>query len=177
MRAIPLTVTALAAALALTACSNSSSGGSNSSSSSSKNGSTCEIGKVSVQVGPASVAPTAGDSGEVPVSITNQSAPCTLDGFAGVTLKAGGTSASLSSLSGAKNQKLKLAKGDSATFSISYVRGKDGDTASLAATSMTVSLPGSDATQSFPWKYGPVVGKGSAEKPNASVGAFQQAGD
>ncbi|MEU9455381.1 DUF4232 domain-containing protein [Streptomyces sp. NPDC048277] len=171
MRAIPLTVTALAAALALTACNNSGSGSSN------KNSSACEIGKVSVQVGSASVAPAAGDTGEVPVSITNQSAPCTLDGFAGVTLKAGGTSASLSSLSGAKNEKLKLAKGDSATFSISYVRGKDGDASSLAATSLTVSLPGSDATQSFPWKYGPVVGKGSADKPNATVGAFQQAGD
>ena len=171
MRAIPLTVTALAAALALTACDNGGGG------SSSKNSSACEIGKVSVQVGSASVAPAAGDTGEVPVSLTNQSAPCTLDGFAGVTLKAGGTSASLSSLSGAKNQKLKLAKGDSATFSISYVRGKDGDAASLAATSMEVSLPGSDTTQSFPWKYGAVAGKRSAAKPNATVGAFQQAGD
>ncbi|MFI6252562.1 DUF4232 domain-containing protein [Streptomyces sp. NPDC051016] len=171
MRVFPLTVTALAAALALTACDSGGSG------SSSKNSSACEIGKVSVQVGSASVAPAAGDTGEVPVSLTNQSAPCTLDGFAGVALKAGGTSASLSSLSGAKNQKLKLAKGDSATFSISYVRGKDGDAASLAATSMEVSLPGSDATQSFPWKYGAVAGNGSATKPNATVGAFQQAGD
>ncbi|MGW7426499.1 DUF4232 domain-containing protein [Streptomyces sp. NPDC054813] len=171
MRAIPLTVTALAAALALTACDDGNAG------TSSKNSSACEVGKVSVQVGSASVAPAAGDTGEVPVSITNQSAPCTLDGFPGVTLKAGGTSATVSNLSGAKADKLKLAKGDSATFSISYVRAKDGDKAGLAATSMTVSLPGSDATQSFPWKYGPVAGKGSADKPNATVGAFQQAGD
>ncbi|MFF3989179.1 DUF4232 domain-containing protein [Streptomyces sp. NPDC001797] len=171
MRAIPLTVTAVAAALALTACNGSGS------SSSGKNSSACEIGKVSVQVGSASVAPAAGDTGEVPVSITNQSAPCTLDGFAGVTLKAGGTSAAVGAQAGAKSVQLKLAKGDSATFSISYVRGKDGDKASLAATSLTVSLPGGDATESFPWKYGAVAGKGTAEKPNASVGAFQQAGD
>ncbi|MGW7545760.1 DUF4232 domain-containing protein [Streptomyces sp. NPDC054770] len=171
MRVIPLTVTTLAAALALTACGNGGSG------SSGKNSSACEIGKVSVQVGSASVAPTTGDTGEVPVSITNQSAPCTLDGFAGVTLKAGGTSAAVAAQSGAKTDKLKLAKGDSATFSVSYVRGKDGDKASLAATSMTVSLPGSDATQSFPWKYGAVAGKGTAEEPNAAVGTFQQAGD
>ncbi|MEU9156489.1 DUF4232 domain-containing protein [Streptomyces sp. NPDC048417] len=174
MRAIPLTVTALAAALALTACDDGNAGNAGASG---KNSSACEVGKVSVQVGSASVAPAAGDTGEVPVSITNQSAPCTLDGFAGVTLKAGGTSATLATLSGAKSEKLKLAKGDSATFSISYVRGKDGDKASLAATSVTVSLPGSDATESFPWKYGPVAGKGSADKPNATVGAFQQAGD
>ncbi|MEW1773088.1 DUF4232 domain-containing protein [Streptomyces sp. NPDC086777] len=175
MRAIPLTVTAVAAALALTACNGSGSG----SSSSGKNSSACEIGKVSVQVGSASVAPAAGDTGEVPVSITNQSAPCTLDGFAGVTLKAGGgTSAAVGTQSGAKSVQLKLAKGDSATFSISYVRGKDGDGGSLAATSLTVALPGGDATESFPWKYGAVAGRqGAAEKPNASVGAFQQAGD
>ncbi|WP_189263171.1 DUF4232 domain-containing protein [Streptomyces fuscichromogenes] len=172
MRVIPLTVTALAAALALTACDNGGGSGS-----SGKNSSTCEIGKVSVQVGSASVAPTTGDTGEVPVSITNQSAPCTLDGFAGVTLKGGGASATVAPQSGAKTDKLKLAKGDSATFSITYVRGKDGDKASLAATSLTVSLPGGDATQSFPWKYGAVAGKGAADKPNAAVGAFQQAGD
>ncbi|MFJ8494787.1 DUF4232 domain-containing protein [Streptomyces sp. NPDC094038] len=171
MRAIPLTVTAVAAALALTACNGSGSG------SSGKNSSACQIGKVSVQVGSASVAPAAGDTGEVPVSLTNQSAPCTLDGFAGVTLKAGGTAAAVAAQSGAKSDKLTLAKGDSATFSISYVRGKDGDQASLAATSLTVSLPGSDATESFPWKYGAVAGKGAADKPNAAVGAFQQAGD
>lgn len=171
MRVIPLTVTALAAAFALTACGTGGSG------SSGKNSSACEIGKVSVQVGSASVAPAAGDTGEVPVSITNQSAPCTLDGFAGVTLKAAGTSAAVAAQSGAKTEKLKLAKGDSATFSVSYVRGKDGDQASLAATSMTVSLPGTAATQSFPWKYGVVAGKGSAEKVNAAVGAFQQVGD
>ncbi|MEV7320292.1 DUF4232 domain-containing protein [Streptomyces sp. NPDC093970] len=171
MRAIPLTVTALAAALALTACDDGNGGASG------KNSSACEVGTVSVQVGSASVAPAAGDTGEVPVSITNQSAPCTLDGFPVVTLKAGGTSATVATLSGAKSEKLKLAKGDSATFSVSYVRAGDGDTTGLAATSMTVSLPGSDASQSFPWKFGPVAGKGAADKPNASVGAFQQAGD
>ncbi|MEV5958759.1 DUF4232 domain-containing protein [Streptomyces sp. NPDC051987] len=171
MRVIPLTVTAVAAALALTACGGGGSG------SSGKNSSACAIGKVSVQVGSASVAPAAGDSGEVPVSITNQSAPCTLEGFAKVTLKAGGTAVAIPAQSGAKAEKLKLAKGDSATFSVSYVRGKDGDQASLAATSVTVSLPGGDATQSFPWKYGVVAGKGSAAKVDAAVGAFQQAGD
>ncbi|MFJ9350219.1 DUF4232 domain-containing protein [Streptomyces sp. NPDC101237] len=171
MRAIPLTVTALAAALALTACGDGNGG------TSGKNSSACRIDNVSVEIGSASVAPAAGDTGEVPVSLTNQSAPCTLDGFPGVTLKAGGTSAAVSALPGAKPEKLKLAKGDSATFSVTYVRGKDGDTTGVAATSMTVSLPGDDATKDFPWKYGTVAGKGSADKPDATVGAFQQAGD
>ncbi|UXY28988.1 DUF4232 domain-containing protein [Streptomyces sp. HUAS TT20] len=171
MRAIPLTVTALAAALLLTACDDGTSGGKG------KSGSACEIGKVSVQIGTASVAPAAGDTGEVPVSITNQSAPCTLDGFAGVELKAGGTSAKVPALQGAKAQKLKLAKGDFASFTISYVRGKAGDATSLEARSVKITLPGSGTAMSFPWSYGPVAGKGGAGTPNASVSAFQQAGD
>ena len=170
MRAIPLTVTALAAALLLTAC-NDGGGGKNG-----KSGSACEIGGVSVQIGSASVAPAAGDTGEVPVSITNQSAPCTLDGFPGVTLHQDGLTPKLPAQQGAKAQKLKLAKGDSATFTITYVRGKDGDATSLKATEVNITLPGGGA-KTFPWKYGPVAGKGGQGSPNASVSAFQQVGD
>ncbi|WP_208033506.1 DUF4232 domain-containing protein [Streptomyces cyanogenus] len=171
MRAIPLTVTALAAALLLTAC-NDSGGDKNG-----KSGSACDTGGVSVQIGPASVAPAAGDTGEVPVSITNQSAPCTLDHFPAVVLAADGHKATVPALKGAKAQKLKLAKGDSASFSISYVRGKDGAGNALAAKSVTITLPGSDAGRSFPWKYGPVAAKADGSGPDASVSAFQQVGD
>ena len=171
MRAIPLTVTALAAALVLTAC-NDGGGGKNG-----KSSSACEIGGVSVQIGSASVAPKAGDTGEVPVSITNQSAPCVLDHFPSASLNTGSGEADLPVQQGAKAQKLKLAKGDSATFTITYVRGKDGDKSSLAAKSVKIALPGSDSTRSFPWSYGPVAAKGSAKTPDASVSAFQQVGD
>ncbi|MEU6071159.1 DUF4232 domain-containing protein [Streptomyces sp. NPDC047082] len=171
MRVIPLTVTALAAALLLTACDDGGSGNKG------KSSSACQIGTVSVQIGTASVAPAAGDTGEVPVSITNQSAPCTLDGFAGVELNAASTSAKVPALQGAKAQKLKLAKGDSASFTISYVRGKAGDATSLEAKNVKITLPGSGTSQNFPWSYGPVAGKGGAGNPNASVSAFQQAGD
>ncbi|WP_330459070.1 DUF4232 domain-containing protein [Streptomyces sp. NBC_00820] len=173
MRAIPLTVTVLAAALALTACDDGGSSGS----SKPKAGSACAIGSVSVEVGSASVAPAAGDSGEVPVSITNQSAPCTLDHFPSVTLGQEGRTAKLAVQQGAQAQKLKLAKGDSAGFTVAYVRGKDGDAKALNATSMSITLPGGGASQSFPWKYGPVAGKGGRSDVDASVSAFQQAGD
>ncbi|MER5911654.1 DUF4232 domain-containing protein [Streptomyces sp. NPDC001982] len=170
MRAIPLTVTAVAAALLLTACND---GG---NSAKGKDSSACKVGDVSVQIGSASVAPAAGDTGEVPVSITNQSAPCTLSGFAAVRLKAGGTTVSVPALEGAKAQKLKLAKGDSASFTISYVRGEAGGGSSIEAKTVEVAL-GGGATQSFPWSYGPVAVKGGADSPNASVSAYQQAGD
>ncbi|MFJ3231671.1 DUF4232 domain-containing protein [Streptomyces sp. NPDC086787] len=175
MRAITLTVTAVAAALALTACDDGGGGGTGGDKST--NSSACRIGEVSVQIGSASMAPAAGDSGEVPVSITNQSAACTLDGFAGVELRADGTSEKVPALEGATGQKLKLAKGDSASFTISYVRGKDGDTAGLAAQSVKIGLPGSGTSQSFPWKYGPIAAKGGGSGPDASVSGFQQAGD
>ncbi|MFF1283324.1 DUF4232 domain-containing protein [Streptomyces sp. NPDC058299] len=171
MRVIPLTVTAFTAALLLTACD----GGGNDTGGSA--GSACAIGGVSVQIGSASVAPAAGDSGEVPVSITNHSAPCTLEHFAGAVLKTGTAQAAVPPLKGAKAQKLKLAKGDSASFSISYVRGKDGDKNTLAARTVRISLPGSGTTRSFPWSYGPVAGRGSGGGPDASVSAFQQVGD
>ncbi|MET8765796.1 DUF4232 domain-containing protein [Streptomyces sp. NPDC004658] len=171
MRAIPLTVTALAAALLLTAC-NDSGGDKNG-----KSGSACEIGGVSLQIGAASVAPAAGDTGEIPVSITNQSAPCTLDDFPQAVLSGGGSKARVPVLKGAKAQKLKLAKGDSASFSISYVRGKEGAKNVLAARTVEITLPGSDSGRTFPWKYGPVAGKADGSGPDASVSAFQQVGD
>ncbi|MCC5479586.1 DUF4232 domain-containing protein [Streptomyces sp. NPDC059680] len=171
MRAIPLTVTALTAALLLTACDG---GGSKSAG---KNGSACEIGGVSVQTGSASVAPKAGDTGEIPVSITNQSKPCTLDHFPGVVLSAGSTEAKVPALKGAKAQKLKLAKGDSASFTIAYVRGKAGDKAALDAKTVKITLPGTTASRSFPWSYGPVAIQTGGTGPNASVTAFQQVGD
>ncbi|MEU5595515.1 DUF4232 domain-containing protein [Streptomyces sp. NPDC020298] len=173
MRVIPLTVTALAAALVLTACDD---GGGSGDKGKGKNSTACEIGGVSVQIGSASVAPAAGDTGEVPVSITNQSAPCTLEHFPGVTLEGNGATVSLSAQQGAKAQKLKLAKGDSASFTITYVRGAAGGRNSLAAKTVKITLPGGTAAQSFPWKYGPVEGKTKAGD-QASVSAFQQVGD
>ncbi|SED85683.1 Protein of unknown function [Streptomyces sp. 3213] len=174
MRTIPLAVTAVASALLLTACGGS---GSSSSSSDGKNGSACSFDGVAVQVGPASTAPSAGDTGEVPVSLTNQSKPCTLDGFAGASLEGGGTKVALATQQGAKAQKLKLAKGDSASFTITYVRGKAGDKLSLAATKLVITLPGSSDSASYKWSYGPVQGKTSVSDSDASVGAFTQAGD
>ncbi len=79
----------------------------------------------------------------MPVSLTNQSKPCDLNGFPGATLEAAGTKVALPTLKGAKAQKLRLAKGDAASFTVTYVRGKAGDKLSLAATKLVVTLPGS----------------------------------
>ncbi|GHE83608.1 hypothetical protein GCM10014715_44260 [Streptomyces spiralis] len=179
MRAIPITVTALAAALLLTACDSGGSDGSGSDTGSKNTDSTaCRIDQVGLQVGPANAAPAAGDTGNVPVTLTNQGARCTLDGFPGVTLSAGSASAAVAQDRTGTPQKLTLAKGDTATFTLTYVRGKEGDGKSLAATSLKIGLPGAAAEpRSFTWSYGPVQGKETASDPDASVTAFQQAGD
>ncbi len=113
----------------------------------------------------------------MPVSITNQSAPCVLDHFPDALLHTGGTDVQVPVQPGAKAQKLKLAKGDSASFTITYVRGKEGDKSSVAAKSVKIALPGSDSARSYPWSYGPVATKGGSTTPDASISAFQQVGD
>ncbi|MFF7171530.1 DUF4232 domain-containing protein [Streptomyces pseudovenezuelae] len=179
MRAAPLAVTALAAALLLTGCSGDGDGsGGDSAAASPSNGTTCRIGAMDVEVGPASVAPAAGDTGNIPVTLTNQSAECTLDGFPGIDLNAADSSASLAPAEGAKARKLTLAKGTAATFTLTYTRGEAGGKASLDVKTLAIGLPGADTQKSFKWSYGPVQGQGgSADHPTASVGAFTQAGD
>ncbi|MET8101488.1 DUF4232 domain-containing protein [Streptomyces sp. NPDC005236] len=185
MRALPIAVTVLAAALALTSCDG---GGSGSAGTSGKSGDTagsakkaavaaCVIGDTGIQVGPANAATAAGDTGNIPVTLTNKSAQCTLKGFPGLSVEGGGTSAAVAADKSAAPEQLTLAKGDTASFTITYVRGAEGDAKSLAVKTLKIALPGADTAQSFPWSYGPVTGKGSASSPNASTTPFQHAGD
>ncbi|MCT9006313.1 DUF4232 domain-containing protein [Streptomyces rhizosphaerihabitans] len=183
MRALPIAVTALAAALALTSCdgggSSSSSGKSGDSAGSAKKAAVaaCVIGDAGIQVGPANAATAAGDTGNIPVTLTNKGAQCTLKGFPGLSVQAGDTSADIAADKSAAPEQLTLAEGDTASFTITYVRGAAGDAKTLAVKTLKISLPGAGTTQSFPWSYGPVAGKGSASEPNASVTPFQHAGD
>ncbi|WP_371669970.1 DUF4232 domain-containing protein [Streptomyces sp. NBC_00289] len=181
MRAIPITVTALAAALLLTACNGGDSADDSAATQDSKpagqGGSACAIDGVAVQVGPANAAPAAGDTGNVPVTLTNRGAACTLNGLPAVTLHAGSTSAAVAPDQAAKVQKLTLAKDAAVSFTLTYVRGEAGGEKSLAVQTGTFSLPGATATHSFAWSYGDVALKGAKGEPDASVSAFQQAGD
>ncbi|MBC9726750.1 DUF4232 domain-containing protein [Streptomyces sp. TRM68367] len=177
MRATRLTVTALAAALLLTACSD---GGDDSkgNSTKAKDSNACDLGGIGIEVGPASAAPAAGDTGNIPVSLTNQSEPCTLEGFPAVQLDGGDASVKVAAEQGGQAPKLSLPKGASASFTITYVRGAAGDGKSLDARTLKVSLPGGPDSKTFPWTYGPVAGKGGDKSaPEATVSAFQQAGD
>lgn len=180
MRTTPIAVpAALAALLLLTACD--SAGGDGGEDGDGKRENTaCSVDTVSMEVGPASVAPAAGDTGEVTVGFTNRSAACTLDGFPGATLVGTGDSATLDvpPAEGAKAQELTLAKGESASFTLTYERGTRRDGA-FDAEKLRVGLPGDtsgSAIRTFPWTYGPVA-YADRGGHRISVGAYQQVGD
>jgi hypothetical protein len=173
MRAIPITVAALAAALLLTACDGNGGDGDGKSKAA---GDACTLDGVGVQVA-ASAAPSAGDTGNVTVTITNRGSRCTVNGFPGVDLYAGDVSASVPPDKAAKAQKLTLAKDGTASFTITYVRGAAGGGKSLPVKTVKFTMPGSTAGHSFTWSYGEVALKGGAADPDASVTAFAQAGD
>jgi hypothetical protein len=188
MRAVPITVTALTAALLLTACGggddsgsgsdakSKASGSASSASSGGAAGSACAADKLGQEVGPVNAAPAAGDTGNVTVTFTNKGEQCTLTGFPAVDLQADGASATVAKDAAAEAQPLALPAQGTASFTITYVRGEGGGDKSLAVKAVKYGLPGSSATQTFPWSYGDVALKGEGV-PDATVSAFQQAGD
>ncbi|MEV5549260.1 DUF4232 domain-containing protein [Streptomyces sp. NPDC052309] len=169
----PVAVTAaVAAALVLTACDD---GGGDAVDD--RGGGACRIDAVDVQVA-ASPAPAAGDTGTVAVTLTNTGSACTLDGFPTVTLTAGGTSAKALPDEAATAQRLTLDRDTAASFTLTYVRGEAGAASSLPVRSAEFALPGARATHRFTWSYGDVAVQGDGGGgPDATVGAFQRAGD
>ncbi|AVH57345.1 MULTISPECIES: DUF4232 domain-containing protein [Streptomyces] len=182
MRVLPIAVAVLAGAFALTSCGDSGGGGdahaaSTSASANASASTDCKIDEVGIQVGPANAAQAAGDTGNVPVTITNPGTQCTLEGFPGLEVRAGETSTEILPDKSAQPVKLPLAKDGAASFTITYVRGEGGDAKTLDLKTLKISLPGSDKTQDFAWSFGPVAGKDGAGTLNASTSPFQHAGD
>ncbi|WP_031482573.1 DUF4232 domain-containing protein [Streptomyces bicolor] len=172
MRATSRTVAALAAALVLTACG---SGGDGDGDQDDNAGSTC-ADQLSVKFGPANAAPATGDTGNVPVTVTNRGgAECVLDGLPAVEFDAGNTVTSVGADEGAPATKRTLAKEATTSFTLTYVRG--GGTKSLGVESVKIHLPGASEPRSFKWSYGDVALKSDGQTPDASVTGFQQSGD
>ncbi|GAB2736841.1 DUF4232 domain-containing protein [Streptomyces bullii] len=179
MRSLPIAVTAsvaacLAATLMLTACADG--GGSESKGTDKAADSACSIDEMGVRVA-AAAAPAAGDTGTVTVTLTNRGDRCTLKGFPAAELVAGTSSATVPSDPAAEAPRLTLAENAVTAFTITYVRGGAGDGKSLAVKTVRLALPGTDGTHEFGWSYGGVALKGGAGEPDASVSAFQTAGD
>ncbi|MFE0252131.1 DUF4232 domain-containing protein [Streptomyces sp. NPDC059010] len=168
----------LAAALVLTSCGDGGDGGNGGNGQDGKAGSACRISEMDVQVGPANAAPAAGDTGNLPVTLTNRSgAGCTLDGLPTVEFHARGASTTVKPHEAADARKTTLAKEGVTSFTLTYVRGEGGGTKSLAVGTARIYLPGSTEAHGFKWSYGDVALKSDGKTPDASVTGFQQAGD
>ncbi|MGW4757486.1 DUF4232 domain-containing protein [Streptomyces chartreusis] len=173
MRATSLTVAALAAALVLTACD---SGGSGDDTQDSKADAVC-VDKLAVEFGPGNAAPAVGDTGNVPVTVTNRGGgDCTLDGLPAFAFEAGGTSTAVAPDQAAAAGKTTLTKGASTSFTLTYVLGEKGGKG-VAPQKAKVTLPGASKSHSFKWSYGVVALKSDGKTPDASVSGFQRAGD
>ncbi|MEE1763503.1 MULTISPECIES: DUF4232 domain-containing protein [unclassified Streptomyces] len=189
MRTAPTAIAAaLLAALTLTACSGSDGGEggdggddgkTGAATTESAQGAACTAARVGFEVGPSSAAPAAGDEGAVPITVTNKGdAACTLTGLAGVDLVAGDKSWALQPQEGASEEtEVTLQGGQSMSFSVSYVRGVDGDSEKSAAVDqLKLTLPGDSKVSSFKWPD-PVVAVKSESTLEATVGPFLPVGD
>ncbi|MFE6620410.1 DUF4232 domain-containing protein [Streptomyces sp. NPDC057740] len=138
--------------------------------------------ELSVRFGPGNAAPAAGDTGNVPVTITNGGdAECVLEGLPGVELDSGDAMTAVAAdeaaeAAGAK-KKTTLVKEASTSFTLTYVRGEGGGTKSLGVRRVKIHLPGVDGTRDFKWSYGDVALKSDGQTPDATVSGFQQSGD
>ncbi|MFF8097732.1 DUF4232 domain-containing protein [Streptomyces sp. NPDC016675] len=171
-------VAVLAAALLLTACDDGGSGGDAGGSGSGTDdraGTACRIAEVGVGIEP-SPAPAAGDTGTVAVTLTNRGPACVLHGFPTVRLDAGETPVPVPRDEAATPQRLTLDEQGTASFTVSYVRGGTDGTEGLTVRAAEFALPDDASTHRFPWSYGTVATRGEGQ-PDATVGAFQRAGD
>ncbi|WP_320776531.1 DUF4232 domain-containing protein [Streptomyces sp. CRN 30] len=188
MRTKPFAVTAaLLAALSLTACGGGG-GGEDTAPSVGTGADTdtevtaCAADQLSVDFGPSNAAPAAGDTGNIPVTLTNTGDPCTLRGVPATDVHSGGTSWTVGVEEGAAEPELTLDGSAVASFTLTYVRGAAGDAErSVRPERVEFRLPGSDAAQGYDWPDAEVAVRSGAteeaEELDMTVSPFRPAGD
>lgn len=184
MRTTPVAVTAaLLAALTLTACSGESDDttakGSTESSTDDKS-TACKAEQFAIDFGPGNAAPAVGDTGNIPVTLTNQGSSCVLQGSPDIDVYAGDTSWTVrpeQSEEEAEATQLTLAENHAATFTLTYVRGAADDPEKGAKVdTVKFTLPGDSAEKSYKWPDAEVAVK-SGKELDITVSSFLQAGD
>ncbi|MFE2418857.1 DUF4232 domain-containing protein [Streptomyces hokutonensis] len=97
------------------------------------------------------------------------SAACTIQGFPGVDLKSSGGSWSLTR-SSATPQKVTLAAGSSATFTITFLPWTQGSGTEFKATSVVVTPPNETTSATLTWPGGSVLLQDGATHPGTYTG-------
>ncbi|MGW3105076.1 DUF4232 domain-containing protein [Streptomyces sp. NPDC001100] len=97
------------------------------------------------------------------------SAACTIQGFPGVDLKSSGGSWSLTR-SSATSQKVTLAAGSSAAFTITFLPWTQGSGTEFKATSVVVTPPNETTSATLAWPGGSVLLQDGATHPGTYTG-------
>jgi hypothetical protein len=171
---------ALVAALALTACGSESDGSSAkgpAKSPATDKPAACKAERFAIDFGPGNPAPAPGDTGNIPVTLTNNGAACVLQGVPRTKVYAGSTPWAVGAERSVKARRLTLAEHTAATFTITYVRGTAGDPGKGAEVdTVRFALPGDSAEQSYPWPDAEVAVK-SGKELDIAVSPFLPSGD
>ncbi|MEU0964262.1 DUF4232 domain-containing protein [Streptomyces sp. NPDC005917] len=111
-----------------------------------------------------------GDQRHAVVALTNKSGrTCTIYGFPGVDLVNSGQQWSLQRTN-AGPQRVTLASGASANFTITYLAAKQGDSTAFAPTTVVITAPNQRTWYDLPWRGGAVVLQDGATHPGTYVG-------
>ncbi|MGW2682434.1 DUF4232 domain-containing protein [Streptomyces sp. NPDC001414] len=104
------------------------------------------------------------------VALTNKSGrTCTLYGFPGVDLVDGGRQWSLRRTD-ATPQRVTLASGAAARFTLTYLPSDAGDSTAFTPTTVVITAPDQRTSYDLPWHGGPVVLQDGATHPGTYVG-------
>lgn len=182
MRTTPAAATALLlAALALTACGGGGddsdvNGGDQDAKTSAPTA--CAADALKIEFGPGNPAPAAGDTGNIPVTLTNEGAPCVLEGVPASEVLRGDRSWPVApDTTAGKGGKVNLAKDEAATFTLTYVRGAAGDEKKgVRPDEVTFKLTSDGETQSYDWPDEEIAVKSDGEL-DINVGPVLPSGD
>lgn len=147
--------------------SGGSSGSSSSGGSSAGSAATCEAAQLGY-----SWADSGSGSGQkqAVVALTNKSGhTCTMYGFPGVDLVNSGRQWSLRRTD-ATPQRVTLANGEAAHFTLTYLVAEQGDSTAFTPTTVVITAPNQRTSYDLPWHGGPVVLQDGATHPGTYVG-------
>jgi hypothetical protein len=182
MRTTPVALTAviLAAALSLTACGggDDEDTGGGKTTAGATGPTACKADALAVEFGPGNPAPAAGDTGNIPVTLTNQDGTCVLQGAPATEVHKGERSWPVGpDTSAGEGRKLTLSKGEVGAFTITYVRGEAGDAKKgVQPDKVTFRLAGDGAEQTYQWPDAEIAVK-SGDGLDITVGPFLPSGD
>ncbi|MCA1220970.1 DUF4232 domain-containing protein [Streptomyces sp. 8L] len=151
--------------------SDSSSGSaSGSGKSGASGGGRCHTSGLSFAVAPGSGAQSVGSQGAVVIKMTNtSSSACTMNGYPGLDLLAGGETWSLGRQA-ATPRTVTVQPGGSTSFTITYLPFEKGDGQEFDVKTIVITPPNETTSAKLAWDFQPVLRQDGATHPGTYVG-------